>query len=290
MPAEIAYQSGPNPETTIIIPSLDGVRGGNVGRLIEQLKGQTYSDIEIIISRNEKPNGKARNVGIAAASSSSRYYAFFDDDVKLGDGHVLANLLRALDDQAIGLVGASQLPPPDTSNWKQKWIGYDLGKAKFPIQEKLVDTEMATHAGMACRREVWERMGGETDTLVTGTDTDLRDRLRKAGFRVVVAPRTWVFHPLPDSFAKVLKGAIHHGWYQLDYRRVHGFQDGFVKPFKRISGTPSLVRSLARELLLFIPHIFMANRRPVLGFRPLNALFRLLMVCTYSMRAYRDRG
>jgi len=287
MPAQIVFQRTAKPETTIIIPSLDGDRGGNVASLIEQLKSQTYQDIEIIISMNEKPNGHARNVGITSASPSSRLYAFFDDDVKLGDEHVLKNLLDVLKDGKIGLVGASQLPPKN-SNWKQKWIGYDLGKAKFPIQSALVDTEMATHAGMACRREVWEQMGGETDTLITGTDTDLRDRLRGAGYRVVVAPRTWVFHPLPDSFSKVLKSALYHGRHQLDYRRVHGFQKGLARPFGEVKGFRGFIRSLARESLLLLPHIVFANRRPPLGFRPLNAIFRFLMVYSYSARSFRE--
>jgi glycosyltransferase involved in cell wall biosynthesis len=287
MPAEIAYRHSDAPEVSIVIPSLDGTRGGNVKTLIDSLKAQTVKNIEIIISKNERPNGHARNVGIAPASPSSRWYAFFDDDVRLGDDKVLENLRKAVEDPGIGLAGVSQLPPPESS-WKQKWIGYDLGKAKFPVQETMVDTEMATHAGMACRREVWEQMGGETETLVTGTDTDLRDRLRKAGYRVVVVPRTWVFHPLPDRFSKVLQGARFHGRYQLDYRKVHGFQRGFLKPFRRIGSGADLALSLAREALLFLPHVFVANRRPMVGFRPLNALFRLFMVWSYSLRAYRE--
>jgi hypothetical protein len=287
VPAEKIYQSSSSPETTVIIPSLDGMRGGNVQRLVSQFKEQSYGNIEIILALNEKPNGHARNVGLTKAAASSRYYAFFDDDVTLGHNRVLADLLETLQDPKIGLAGVSQLPPPGSS-WKQKWIGYDLGKAKFPVQKHLVDTEMATHAGMACRREVWEEMGGESDTLVTGTDTDLRERLRAAGYRVVVTPHTWVFHPLPDAFSKILKAASRNGWHQWDYRQVHGYQRGLGKPFKRVDGLLDLTVALSRELVLFLPHIFLANRNPPLGFRPLNAIFRLLMVGSYSLRAYRE--
>jgi len=289
MPAEIIYKGNENPEITIVIPSLDGQRDGNVDKLVEQLKAQTFKSIEIIVSLNERPNGHARNVGIAIASPSSRFYAFFDDDVKLGTEAVLSNFMEVLSRSNIGLVGASQLPP-NSSTWKQRWIGYDLGKAKFPIQEHIVDTEMATHAGMACRREVWKEMGGESDVLVTGTDTDLRERLRKVGYRVVVAPQTWVYHPLPDKFRKVLKSAMHNGWYQLDYRMIHGFQKGYLKPFRKVDSKIALIIGLLSETMIFLPHIFITNRRPMLGFRPLNAAFRFLMVATYRLRAYRERA
>jgi GT2 family glycosyltransferase len=272
---------------TIVIPSLDGVRGGNLQRLLGDLLAQTYKSIEIIVSIDETPNGHARNVGIKLASPSSKYYAFFDDDVRLGTPDVLDNFVKAMQDLQLGLVGASQLPP-DNSSWKQRWIAYDLSKAKFPVQDRIVDTEMATHAGMACRRIVWEQMGGESDHLITGTDTDLRERLRASGYRVVVVPYTWVYHPLPTSFRAVLRAAIRNGRHQLTYRKEHGFQIAFLKPFKKIESGVDLLIAISREALIFIPHVFMSNSKPKLGFRPLNALFRLLMVTAYSVTAYQD--
>ena len=289
MPPKLLYASGSAPEMTIVIPSLDGSRGGNLDRLVADLCSQSYQSFEIVLSIGEKPNGHARNVGIKAACSSSSYFAFFDDDVRLGSTDVLMNLFMVLQDPVIGLVGVSQLPPEDSS-WKQKWIGYDLAKAKFPIQDFIVDTEMATHAGIACRRNVWEQIGGESDHLITGTDTDLRERMRASGYRVVVAPRTLVFHPLPSSFLFVLRSAIHNGRHQLGYRKVHGFQKGFLKPFKNVSNGMGFVIAIVRETLIFIPHIFVANRKPMIGFRPLNALSRFLMVITYSVITFKDKS
>lgn len=289
MPATLAYRATAAPLVTVVVPSADGLRGGNVPRLLEQLRAQSVTSLEVILSIGESPNGHARNVGIKLASQSSRYFAFFDDDVELGDDRVVEKLIAHLDVRQIGLVGASQLPPT-SSSLLQRWIGYDLGKAKFPVQQQLVDTEMATHAGMACRREVWEEMGGESDTLVTGTDTDLRERLRAAGYRVVVAAKTWVFHPLPTSVGQVLRGAIRNGWHQLDYRRVHGFQSGVLGPFRAIRSPAELAFVLAREVAIVVPSIFVARRRIAIGFRPLNAAFRFLMVTSYSLRAYRERN
>jgi len=289
MPAKLIWTCSCAPELTIVIPSLDGSRGGNLELLVTELRAQTYQSFEIIVSIGERPNGHARNVGIEIACATSRYYAFFDDDVRLGSNQVLANLVAAMQDSRIGLVGASQLIP-EVSSWKQKWIGYDLAKAKFPIQHTIVDTEMATHAGMACRRSVWAQMGGESDHLITGTDTDLRDRLRAAGYRVVVVPHTWVYHPSPTSFTVVLLSAIHNGKHQVGYRRVHGFQTGIIKPFKKVSNCLDAAIALAREIAIFVPHIFVSNSKPMIGFRPLNALFRFLMVASYTIHLFNEKS
>jgi GT2 family glycosyltransferase len=288
MPARTVFRSIKNPELSVVIPSYDGDRGGNLSKLVDDLKAQTYKSLEIIVSAGEFPNGHARNVGVALASSSSKYYAFFDDDVRLGHEDVLKNFIVALSDPRIGLVGASQLPPIGSS-WKQIWLGYDLAKAKFKIQKETVDTEMATHAGMACRRLVWEEMGGESDTLITGTDTDLRDRLRMSDYRVVVIHKTWVYHPLPNSFRKVLISAARNGKHQVAYRRKHGFQDGVLKPFKDIKSSSDFFLAVFREVMLFLPHIFISNSAPKIGFRPINALFRLVMVISYSHRLLKDK-
>jgi hypothetical protein len=286
MPANLILSFTPTPEMTIVIPSLDGSRNGNLEKLIYDLKKQTFKSIEIIVSTRESPNGRARNIGTALANPSAKYFAFFDDDVRLGHTRILANFVSSLQNKQIGLVGASQLPP-ENSTLLQKWIGYDVSKAKYPIQKMLTDTEMATHAGMACRKAVWSEMGGESDTLITGTDTDLRDRLRKSKYRVVVAPNTWVFHPLPNSVMHVIKSAIYNGIHQVDYRKIHEYQHGILKPFKEITTSFQVVIAIMREFIFFLPHIFVANRVPMIGFRPLNAIYRLLMVISYTITSYR---
>ena len=67
MPAKLVFSRSDTPQVSIVIPSLDGVRGGNVDRLVGQLKEQTFDSIEIILSIGESPNGHARNVGVVLA-------------------------------------------------------------------------------------------------------------------------------------------------------------------------------------------------------------------------------
>jgi predicted HicB family RNase H-like nuclease len=48
-------------------------------------------------------------------------------------------------------------------------------------------------------------VGGESDTLVRGTDPDLRFRVRSAGYRVVMVPHTWGYHPQPKTLKELLR-------------------------------------------------------------------------------------
>ena len=289
MPAKVIYQESSKPQVTVVIPSLDGSRDGNVDKLINELKNQTFKSIEIILSINESPNGHARNVGIEKASSSSQYFCFFDDDVSLGSHNIISNFINGLSDNSIGMVGASQIPPYN-SNLLEKWIAYDLNKAKFPMQKSVVDTEMATHAGLGITRELWDALEGEDDNLVTGTDTDLRQRIRDAGYRVVVVPNTLVYHPMPSNLPMIFKSAIRNGAYQVFYMQKHGFQSGFLKPFSKINNSFDLIFKILTEIIIFLPHIFYVNRKSVsaFGFRPINAIYRFLMVCSYAKQCLRE--
>ena len=283
MPATIIYSANDQPTLSVIIPSLDGYRDGNVDALVECLKRQSYRDIEIIVAVGEKPNGHARNVGFEKSNKNARYLVFFDDDVLIDDLGLLNKFVTAMNIEEYGLVGASQQPPKG-SNWIQKWIAYDLAKASLPVQSIYLETEMVTHAGMGCRRSIWEIHTGEDSKLVTGTDTDLRQRIRNSGFKVVIVPQTVVFHPLPKNIYVLLKSAYHHGWYQFDYRKKHGFQTHIWSLFPKLNIPMFRWFLILREMLLFFPHIFIANRSPILGFRPLNALFRVIMAFGYVSR------
>ncbi len=103
---------------SVIIPSLDGSRKGNVQRLKKQLAEQTLKPCEVIVIVGVSPNGRARNQG--AEKASGKYLVFIDDDVTLGHERVLVNLIQPfLERDDLGITGPSQQIPED-SNWLQK--------------------------------------------------------------------------------------------------------------------------------------------------------------------------
>lgn len=279
MPAEIVYQSTSLPEASVIIPSRDGYRGGNVPRLIQQLKEQTFNNIEIIISKNEYPNGHARNVGASIASYSAKYYVLFDDDVELSNGSVLeAMLLPFKRDGSIGLTGVAQLNPPD-STFFQKWLAQDLAYGEKPAVTE--DTEIfgieVGHAGIAIPKYIWQYVGGEDDELVAGTDVDLLIRLRASGYKTVKVPVS-VYHPQCKSVGDVMKTYWRHGIHHSQFRAKHPDLEGgmlFIDSY--LKGLALVVF----EFFVFLPHIFIVDSKCSLGFKPFKALTRLVFASGY---------
>lgn len=210
---------GENPAASVIIPSLDGNRSGNLEFLLEDLASQSPGDFEILVVEGVRPNGRARNAG--AAEASGRYLVFIDDDVRLGHPDVLANLLNALStNRDLGLTGPSQLPPPDATLF-QRAAARQLARSLFPVVDRLTDTDMVTHMCLAISAELWKEVGGEHHDLVRGTDPDLRDRVRRSGLRVAVAPATWAYHPPPQDLATLLRSSWRGGRGAAWVRRHH---------------------------------------------------------------------
>lgn len=210
---------GPAPLVSVIVPTLDGDRGGNLALLLGDISRQSLTDLEVLLVRGVRPNGRARNVGAAAARG--RYLVFADDDVRLGHERVLETLIGSLeDDPTLGLVAPSQLVPPDASRF-QRMAARQLPRMSFPIVDRLTDTDMVTHMCLAICSDVWHAIGGEHDDLVRGTDPDLRNRVRQAGLRVVVAPDTYAYHPPPASFRTLASAAWRGGRGAAWVRRHH---------------------------------------------------------------------
>ena len=219
---------------SVIIPSFDGIRGGNVARLQEQLSTQTLKPFEVILSVGVSPNGRARNEGVKKASGD--YYVFIDDDVTLGHERIIENLIRPLlEDKTIGMTGPSQLIPPD-SNWLQRTAARQIPRSEFPIQHELVDSDMVTHMCLCMPAALFKEVGWENPDIIAGTDPDLRHRVRQAGYRVCVIPDNWAYHPMPETFAKLMRLSYVKGIQSAKVRKSHPdlvleLDDGFKKKF-----------------------------------------------------------
>ncbi|MGE5204084.1 MAG: glycosyltransferase [Chlamydiota bacterium] len=199
-----------NAGVSVIIPSRDGIRGGNVARLLRQIEEQKLADsYELLLVIGEHPNGHARNVGAGAARGS--ILVFIDDDAVLRGPHVLGQLVECVRIPEVGMAGASTLVP-ERSNRLQRWLARELPTARYPIVETATDTrDGATHLCCAFRRAVWDQLGGENDLLLSGTDVDMRERVRRAGYRVVLAPGCAAFHPLPETLGSYLRSQYNYG-------------------------------------------------------------------------------
>ncbi|MCA9445457.1 MAG: glycosyltransferase, partial [Candidatus Omnitrophica bacterium] len=80
------------PTVSVVIPSADGHRGGNVELLLDSLQEQTHRPCEVLIAIGVRPNGRARNRG--AERVSGDYLVFIDDDVEIQDEELIEKIVR----------------------------------------------------------------------------------------------------------------------------------------------------------------------------------------------------
>ncbi len=205
----------------MVIPSLDGSRGGNVERLRAQVRESLGDGAAVEVVIGVRPNGRARNVG--AARTRGEILIFVDDDVTFGGPEVLPALVRTLEENPdVGLCGPSQLLPPGSS-WWQRRAAREIPRNLSPVVDRLTDSDMVTHMCLAIRRDLWDRIGGEHPDLERGTDPDLRYRVRAAGKRVVMVPGVWAYHPMPPTIGALLRIAWRNGiGAARTYRRFPG--------------------------------------------------------------------
>ena len=201
--------AAPHPRVSVVIPSADGRRGGNLPLLIGDLRAQSLRDSEVILAVGIRPQGRAINRGAAAARGD--ILVVMDDDSRLPDGDVLARLVRVLEaDPAVGMAGASLVQPPD-ANRLQRWAARELPRFSVPVADAVLDSDMPCHGCCAMPRRVFDQVGREREDIVRGLDPDLRRRLRERGYRVVLAPGCAVRHPLPGSAAGLARMFFRNG-------------------------------------------------------------------------------
>lgn len=197
------------PKVSIIIPSLDGCRDGNVERLVSDINNQTFQDIEIRLIKGIRPNGKARNEG--SKDAKGRILIFIDDDIRLGNDKVLENLIRPLEsDDDLAMTGASVKIYDDARYFQKEYN--KIRNFSSPVKNTIDYKGRVGHACLAVKKYIFQELGGENEDLIRGTDVDLNVRIKAKGYKVAVAPNTWVYHLMPNSITKLIKEAFDCGF------------------------------------------------------------------------------
>jgi len=259
----------PRISVAVVIPSWEG----EAVATLQSLKNQTWPPDEIEVAVGISPNGRARNVGVSRTKSD--YLVFIDDDAVLGDENALENLVRPLvDDKTIQITGASKLIPPDSS-WFQRWVAREVPRIEHPIVSEPLETnpdppEFCTELTTTCcamRRTDFEASGGFDETLVRGVDTEFFARVRRMGWRFILVPETWTWHPAPKTLWQLWRKHFLYG-------RGHA-QEIAVDPTRaRRLQTRPILYLLFRTLVLF-PNIFLPYSYNApgwkLSFKPLKA-------------------
>lgn len=305
------------PSVALIIPSLDG----HADPLLESVRHQTLQPAEIAVVRGVRPNGKARNQGVA--QTTAPILVFVDDDAVLGDEHAIANLVAPLlEDPTIGVTGASKLLPPDAPPFQRR-VAREVARVVHPIVEAPLETNPdppsfyseITTTCCAMRREVFDQVGGFDERLVRGVDTEFFVRVRRVRgqgsavrgqgtqkaqtdprsltpdlYRFVLVPQTWTFHPAPATLRALLRKQF---WYGVgaaqevrrDPQRARG----------RYLHTPlHAVAFVLFRTVIFVPNVFLPYSYAApswkLGVKPLKALASYASALGYVWGWYRADG
>ena len=205
-------------EVSVVIPHFYASREGNLKGLLEDLRGQSFKDLEVLIVHGVSPQGRAINQGVRA--SRGEILVVIDDDSRLGHPRVIENLVRVLrSDSSIGMAGASVVTSQN-ANAFQRLAGKQFPRYNMPVVTEVTESDLPGHPCAAFPKEIFIKVGMEREDILRGLDPDLRVRIRKAGCRVVLAPDTWVHHPLPESFLKFIRVFLRNG-YGSAYLQVH---------------------------------------------------------------------
>ncbi len=197
-------------EVSVVIPHFYQSRDEHLKETIKDLKGQSFKDIEIIVVHGVSPQGRAINQG--ARSARGEILMVMDDDSQIGHSRVVENLVRVIrEDSSVAMAGAS-IMTSEKANWFQRLAAKQFPRFNMPVVKKVTDSDLACHGFVAFRKEVFMKVGMEREDILRGLDPDLRVRIRQANYRVVLAPDTWVYHPLPESLFKFIRTFLRNGY------------------------------------------------------------------------------
>ncbi|MGA1844563.1 MAG: glycosyltransferase [bacterium] len=250
------------PRVSIVIPTLDGDRNGYLPALIEQIKAQSVKDIEIILVRGDRRQGRAINQGALIARGD--ILVTMDDDTRLGHERVIENMVAVLHAHPdIGIVGVSNVVPEDASLLTRLAMD-QIPRRRSPLVSQITDSDMAEHPCMAIPKSLFYRIGGENELIPRGLDPYLRFMVRKAGYRVVVIPGTWIHHLPPPGLLPMIRQFFRNGkgaafcqkfypQWVLELTRTHTTPDRVHRgmPYRMVRNVFNLVISLTQGKIVF---------------------------------------
>ncbi|OGM21127.1 hypothetical protein A2714_05685 [Candidatus Woesebacteria bacterium RIFCSPHIGHO2_01_FULL_38_9] len=181
------------------------VDDGSEDKSVKIIKLFILRDSRIKLLENKKNKGAAASRNIAINKALGEIIVFLDNDTEVSKNW-LNELLFSLEDKKVGAAQALLLDfdqrgkiqmaggylIPHTGWLSAFFVEEDFLKCKNKLFEKNI---IAISAALAVRREVLELVGNFDDKeAVTTEDLDLSWRIWIAGYRVVLSPKSIVFH------------------------------------------------------------------------------------------------
>lgn len=170
-----------------------------------------------------KPNtgpGQTRNYGVERARGE--WVIVVDSDVVLPDGYLKA-VDTALSKETIDAFGGPDSAHPSFTP-TQKAISYSMTSffttGGIRGGRRKLDKFYPRSYNMGIRRDVYLRLGGFSE-MRFGEDIDFSIRLFKAGCKVRLLPKAWVWHKRRTDFRKFYRQVYNSGIARINLHKKH---------------------------------------------------------------------
>ncbi len=213
-----------------------------------------YPELTIIENGRNLGYAQGFNAGIKYAyDHGADYFLILNNDTIIDSGALTALVQAAQEDEKIGFVSGkvywyskpTVLQTAGRQNDPVALVGRHVGSGETDTgqYDQTRDYDFIDDVFLLVRRQVYETVGGyNAQFFLYYEETDWCSRVRRAGFRIVFAPRAKVWH----------KGIIGETGTPLSPERIFYLQR-FEIPFMRRNATPEQWNAYMRYLILGLP-------------------------------------
>lgn len=225
------------PDHEVIVVD-NGSRDGTVEWLRELAARNSH--VRLVLNPANAGYARACNQGLALARGD--LLVLLNDDTLVTPGW-LPRLVRALDDPAVGLVGAvtnrigNEAEIPASYRTWGELLEFAAGRAR-DHEGQLFDIATVTMFCLAMRRDTYERLGPLDQRYEVGLleDDDYSMSARRAGYRLVCAEDAFVHHFGETSFGKLVSSGAYNELLEANKRR---FEEKWGEPWRPYDRRPN---------------------------------------------------
>ena len=235
-----------NPLVSVIIVNYNGKT--HLEKCLKSLAEINYSDIEIILVDNnssdsslefvrdnypdiiilklEKNYGFAKPNNMAAKIAKGEYFLFLNNDTKVTPNFIDELLAVSESDHNIAILQSLLLKPNGTVDSSGDFIdelGVVYNSKKIPDKVRVISS--ARGASMLVRCSAFEKLGGfDEKFFVSFEDVDLGWRAWILGYKVVVVPKSIVYHVGGQTVKTIKSDIAFHGFKNQLSMKITNFE------------------------------------------------------------------
>lgn len=187
---------------------------------------KNFSPVKIIQLDSNHGFAEPNNIGVKNAKGD--LLLFLNNDTVV-EPDFLGELVSAMSDPKTAICQSMLLKPNGDVDSSGDFI--DSIGVTFSTFEKITETReifSAKAASMLVRRDIFERLGGfDEKFFVSFEDIDLSWRARILGYKILINPKSIVYHVGGQTIKKIREEVIFHGFKNQLILKLTNFETGY---------------------------------------------------------------